>query len=119
MTSESAAMCEGSDACVKKTTGKWGRLVRGVLFGMCVGKHRKGSDSEKLSLLLSLASEKEENGRHIRSKTKLNAPLPCNSIPISLFYHNINPLCHKIGTVRMVTQFRLLLLIGSAAGVIG
>jgi hypothetical protein len=29
--------------------------------GMCAGKHRKGSDSEKLSLLLSLASEKEES----------------------------------------------------------
>jgi len=26
---------------------------------MCVGEHREGSDSEKLSLLLSLASEKE------------------------------------------------------------
>jgi hypothetical protein len=38
----------------------WGRLVRAVFFGMCGGKHRKGSDSEKLSLLLSLASEKEE-----------------------------------------------------------
>ena len=112
------ALCEGGDARVKKTAG----LCDGMCepFSSAAGrKHRKGSDSEKLSLLLSLASEKEENGRHIRSKTKLNAPLPCNSIPISLFYHNINPLCHKIGTVRMVTQFRLLLLIGSAAGVIG
>jgi hypothetical protein len=28
---------------------------------MCVGKHRKGFDSERLSLLFSLASEKEES----------------------------------------------------------
>ena len=48
------------DACVEKTAGTWGRLVRAVFLGMCVGEHRAGSDSERLSLLLSLASEKEE-----------------------------------------------------------
>jgi hypothetical protein len=58
MISESAAMCEGGDACVKKTASMWGWLVSAVFFGMRVGKHRKGS--EKLSLLLFLASEKEE-----------------------------------------------------------
>ena len=53
-------MCEGGDACVKKTASMWEGLVRAVFLGMSGGKHRKGSDSEKLSLLLSLASEKEE-----------------------------------------------------------
>ena len=36
---------------------------------MCGGKHRAGSDSEKLSLLLSLATEKEEKGENTQIKT--------------------------------------------------
>jgi len=43
MNSESAAMCDGGDACVKKTASMWARHVRAVFFGMCAGKHRKGS----------------------------------------------------------------------------
>jgi hypothetical protein len=42
-------MYEGGDACVKKTAGMCGSPVRAVFFAMCAGKHRKGSDSEKLS----------------------------------------------------------------------
>ncbi len=58
--SESVAMGEGGDACVQEN----GWLVwwheRAVFFGMSGWKHRAGSDSEKVSLLLSLAPEKEE-----------------------------------------------------------
>ncbi|MGA9406308.1 MAG: hypothetical protein WBW71_04165 [Bacteroidota bacterium] len=63
-----------SDACVEKTAGKQEGHVRTVFSGSCVGRHRVGSDSEKLfplsknmkggipyggTLLLSLAAEKE------------------------------------------------------------
>jgi hypothetical protein len=46
-----------------------GWRVCAVFFGMCVGKHRKGSNSEKLSLLLSLASEKEEADKSFQNET--------------------------------------------------
>ncbi len=64
----------GGDAGVEKTAGMWRRPVGAVSSGMCGGRHRKRSDSEKLfplsknmkggiphsgTLLLSLASEKE------------------------------------------------------------
>jgi hypothetical protein len=58
--SESAAVRAWGDACIEKTAGMWGRPLRAVFYGMCVGEHRASSDSERLSLLLSLASEKEE-----------------------------------------------------------
>jgi hypothetical protein len=49
MNSESAAVHEGGDACAKKTAGLLRWRVCAVFFGMCAGKHRKGSDSESSS----------------------------------------------------------------------
>ncbi len=40
-----------------------------VFFGMCGRKHRARSDSEMLSLLLSLATEKEERDKNTQTKT--------------------------------------------------
>ena len=52
-------MRDGSDSRVKKTAALW----EGVRepFSSAYGEgHREGSDSETLSLLLSLATEKED-----------------------------------------------------------
>ncbi len=66
-------MCEGGDACVKKTAGMCGRPACVVFFGVWAGEHRKGSDSEKLSLLLSLASEKKGGNNSAQNESLLNS----------------------------------------------
>jgi hypothetical protein len=69
MGSESAALREGGDARVKKTAGLRGGVREPFSSASAVASIArvlpKGSlwdDSERLSLLLSLASEKEEIG---------------------------------------------------------
>jgi hypothetical protein len=68
MSSESAALCGGGDARVKKTAGLRGGVCEPFSSACAMGSIArvlpKGSlwdDSEKLSLLLSLASENEES----------------------------------------------------------